>query len=152
MKPIEMRENMKLFAVLPLLVVLSCCSHQPCITPPPMTTEEQNNVAASIAAQLAGAPATGSLSASYSNIVKDTYDKLQDNDKALYLFLLAIECYLNEGKVGEDIAKNMAQMVQIKWGSKQGPVTARKEPLDKRSPDIAPRIHAILNRVGLEIK
>ena len=143
---------MKIFTAIPLLAILSCCSHQPCITPPPMTTEEQNNVAASIAAQLAGAPATGSLSVSYSNIVKDSYDKLQDNDKALFLFLLAIDCYLNEGKVGQDIAKNMAQAVQAKWGSKQGPVTARRIPLDQRSPDVAPRIHAILKRVGLDVQ
>ncbi len=143
---------MKVLAALSLVVLTSCCSHQSCITPPPMSTEEQNTVAASIAAQLAGAPATGSLSVSYSNIVKDTYDKLQDNDKALYLFLLAIECYLNEGQVGQDIAKGMAETVRAKWGTKQGPLTSRRIPLDKRSPDIAPKIHEILKRVGLDVQ
>ena len=130
----------------------SCCSHSTCITPPPMSTEEQNTFAASVAAQLAGAPATGSLSVSYSNIVKDTYDRINDNDKALYLFLVAIECYLKEGQVGQEIAKQMAQSVQNKWAAKQaaGSLTARSVPLDKRSPDVAPRIHAVLKKVGLE--
>lgn len=146
-------ENMKAFPGAFLLGILSsCCSHQNCITPPPMETSEQNTFAASVAAQLAGAPATGSLSASYSDIVKATYDKLSDasNDKALFLFLTAIDCYLKDGKVGQDIAKQMAQLVQTKWSAKQGPPTARLVPLDKRSPDLAPKIHSVLKQVGLE--
>lgn len=132
--------------------LLACCSHQTCITPPPMETSEQSTVAASVAAQLAGAPATGSLSVSYSDIVKNTYDKINDNDKALYLFLVAIECYLKEGQVGQDIAKSMATLVQNKWSAKQsaGSLTARKVPLDQRSPTIAPKIHSVLKQVGLE--
>ena len=142
---------MKTFLCLVLAFALaSCCSHSQCITPPPMETSDQNTIAASIAVQLAGAPASGNLSTTYSDLVKNTYDKLADNDKALYLFLIAIDCYLKDGKVGEQIAKQMAQIVQAKWSSKQPPVTARIKPLDQRSPDVAPRIHEILKKVGLE--
>jgi predicted small lipoprotein YifL len=135
-----------------LTALASCCNHGPCITPPPMETSDQTTIAASVAAQLAGAPATGSLSATYSSIVKDTFDKLADNDKALYLFLVAIECYIKEGQVGQEIAKGMAQTVQAKWASKQAAtsLTARSKTLDQRSPGVAPRIHSVLKQVGLE--
>lgn len=140
------------FASFLVAFLVSCCSHETCIKPPPMETSDQTTLAASIAAQLAGAPATGSLSASYSEIVKATYDKISDNDKAYYLFLVAIECYLKEGQVGQEIAKQMAQTVQTKFLAKQssGPLTARSVPLDKRSPDVAPRIHSVLKKVGIE--
>jgi hypothetical protein len=148
----ELEMNMKAFlCAMLLLPLIACCSHGNCITPPPMESTDQTNLAASIAAQLAGAPATGSLSVSYSTIVKDTYDKLADNDKALYLFLVAIECYLKEGQVGQDIAKQMAQSVQTKWASKQNiNPAARVKTLDQRSPDVAPKIHSVLKKVGLE--
>lgn len=149
---------MKLFLGLLLVFLVSCCSHESCITPPPMATSEQNTVAGSIALSLAGAPASGSLSGSYSSIVKNDYDKLADNDKALFLFLKAIDCYLKDGKVGQDIAKQMAQAVQTKWASKEAPSipTARlnfkdhAHKIDARSPDVAPGIHAILKKVGVE--
>lgn len=132
-----------------LALLSSCCSRGSCIKPPPMSSEEQNTVAANIAAQLAGAPAGGSLSVSYSNILKETYDKLSDNDKALYLFLVAIDCYLEDGKVGQEIAKQMAQAVQAKWAAKQ-PLTARSTKLEQRVPELAPRIRSIQKRLGIE--
>lgn len=144
---------MKILVCAALAAALSsCCSHGTCITPPPMESSEQNTLAASVAAQLAGAPAGGSLSVSYSNIIKDTYDKINDNDKALYLFLVAIECYLKEGQVGQDIAKQMATLVQTKWSAKQaaGPVTARSTKLEQRVPDLAPRIRSIQKKLGIE--
>jgi hypothetical protein len=135
-------------AALALLIVPACASG-PCIVPPAMDTSEQNTVAATIAANLAGAPASGNLSVNFSTIVKTDYDKLNDNDKALYLMLLAVECYLKEGKVGQDIAKQMAKLVQDKWGAKEA---ASRDPrkLDERSPTLAPRIHEIRKKVGLE--
>jgi len=146
-------------AILALAILSSCC-HQPCITPPPMATSDQDTIAASIAAQLTAVPVGGSISGSYATVVTNTYDKLTDNDKALYLFLIAIQCYLNDGKVGADIAKSMAAMVQAKWAAKDTPgtqaptsrssMTASIAKIDARSPAVAPKIHEILKRVGLE--
>jgi hypothetical protein len=136
------------------LLAVSCCSHEPCIVPPPMETNEQNSIAVGIAAQLASLPVGGSLSTTFSNTVHNTYDKLADNDKSLYLFLLAIECYLKEGRVGQDIARQMAQMVQTKWTEKETVGTKDLRPtlsrVDSRSPKLAPRIHSVMKKVGLE--
>ena len=130
-------------------LVVPACAHPPCITPPPMATSEQDQVAASVAAQLQQLPVGGNLSASYSQIVQTTYDKLADNDKSLYLFLLAIDCYLKDGKVGREIAQQMAQIVQARWAARE---TSAKDlgTLDRRSPDIAPKVHAILSRIVLK--
>ena len=114
---------------------ISCCNHQPCIQPPPMSTDEENSVAISLAAQLANIPVGGSLSTTFSNIVKNEYSMLNDNDKTLYLFLTAIQCYLQEGKVGEDIARQMAQIVKDKYDTKAPPPTARVVPSEYRSKD-----------------
>lgn len=138
----------RFFPVLALLV--SCCSHQPCIQPPPMTTSEQTTIAANVAAQLTAVPVGGNLSGSYTNIVNNSYDKLADNDKALFLFLIAIECYLKEGKIGGGIAKQMAQLVRDRWGSKERGIGVTTKEIDRRSPDYAPRIHDMLKKVGIE--
>ena len=146
-------------AALLLAVVSSCCTQHSCITPPPMTTDEQNSIAVGLAAQLANIPVGGSLSTNFSTIVKNEYDRLTDNDKTLYLFLSAIDCYLKEGQVGQDIAKSMAQMVNTKWSAKETvgvPPTARIDQkallkkIDTRTPDYAPKIHALLQQFGQE--
>ena len=130
-------------------LAVPACTPAPCITPPPMSTTEQDTFAASVAAQLQQLQAGGSLSASYTKIVQDTYDKLADNDKALYLFLLAIDCYLKDGKAGRDVAREMADVVKARWSARE-PAAARTLSIDRRSPDVAPKIHEIMRRVGLE--
>jgi hypothetical protein len=84
-----------------------------------MATSDQNSMAASVSAQLAALPVGGSFSGSYSNIVTNSYDKLGDNDKSLYLFLLAIDCFLDDGKIGQDIAKQMAKLIMAKWSERE---------------------------------
>lgn len=113
----------------------SCCSKQSCITPPPMSTSEQDSIAIGIAAQLASIPVGGSLNTTFSTIVKNEYDRLTDNDKTLFLFLSAIDCYLKEGQVGQDIAKTMAQIVKDKYSAKVAatPPTQRTGPSEYRS-------------------
>lgn len=139
---------MKIAVSAALLAVLSsCCSRGPCIKPPPMESSEQNTVAANIAAQLAGAPAGGSLSISYSNIIKESYDKLSDNDKALFLFLTALQCYLHEGQVGAEIARTLAEGVRQKWLTKDNAIpTARKI----IRPELTAKINAIYKELGVK--
>lgn len=142
-----------------LAIVSSCCTQHSCITPPPMTTDEQNSIAVGLAAQLASVPVGGSLSTTFSTIVKNEYDRLTDNDKTLFLFLQAIDCYLKDGKVGQDIAKSMAKMVNDKWSSKEtvaAPPTARidlpalRKKIDTRTPAYATQIHSLLQKFGQE--
>jgi hypothetical protein len=150
---------MRTLIVLPFLLAVSCCAHGPCIVPPAMETTEQHNIAVGIAATLAQLPAGGSLNTSFSSTVHTTYDKLADRDKSLYLFLIAIECYLKEGEVGQVVAGQMAQLVREEWASKEpsteppGTRDLRKvstKNIDKRNPIVAPRIHEILKKLGQE--
>ncbi len=123
-----------------ILIVLQGCSAQKnCIQPPPMTSIEQDQVAGAVALQLANVPVGGNVSANFSTTLNQTYDKLDEPDKALFLYLTAIECYLKEGKVGEDIANQMAQLVREKYGSKP---TARTVPFGSRS--YAAQVNAML--------
>lgn len=110
---------MKHLTLLLAFLVSGCFWSRPCITPPPMATSDQNSMAASVSAQLAALPVGGSFSGSYSNIVTNSYDKLGDNDKSLYLFLLAIDCFLDDGKIGQDIAKQMAKLIMAKWSERE---------------------------------
>jgi hypothetical protein len=141
-----LEEAMKILPVL-LLVLGSCCSTaEPCITPPPMQSDRDNEIGLGISVQLAQVPVGGSLSANFKNILNTKYDLLDENDKALYLFLKAIDCYLKDGKVGEAIATDMAAAVRAKYLVKAGtaPPTARTVPLAKST--VGPAANSLLVR------
>jgi hypothetical protein len=141
----ELEEPMKILPAL-LLLLAACCTPEPCITPPPMSSAHDNEVAIGISAQLSGIPVGGSLSTSFKNIVNTQYDQLDENDKALFLFLRAIDCYLKDGKAGEDVAQVMAQLVKDKYSAKAAaaPVGARILPLSRTH--LGPQINALLTK------
>jgi len=105
-----------------------------------MSTSQQDSIAAGIALELAGAPASGNLKGSYSSIVNESYDKLADNDKALFLFLRAIECYLDDGEAGQIIAQQMAKVVTSRW-EERAPATRTISPITEENDRMLRRIH-----------
>ena len=146
-------------AFLPTLLLLAACcgTSEPCIVPPPMETNEQHQIAVGIAATLSSLPVGGNLSTNFQHTVHNNYDKLADNDKSLYLFLIAIDCYLKEGEVGQDIAKQMVQIVREKWSKKEIAANPNERDLrpdlkkiDKRTPAVAGRIHQIMKKLEQE--
>lgn len=148
---------MKHLPIALLSLLMACCTvDRPCIQPPPISDDQQHSIALGVSASLISAPISGSLTTNFTNVVNTKYDTLVDNDKALFLFLTAIECYLKEGEAGQEIAKSMATLVQNKWAAREAPPTARVSipalltKVDTRTPDLAPRIHSILKKVGLE--
>jgi hypothetical protein len=91
-----------------------------CIEVPKVSDEKQKNIAAEIAAKLEKLPVSGDIQGKYDTLVKEEYARLSDDNMALLLFLNAIHCYLNDNKVGKDIALLMADTVRKRWAAKQG--------------------------------
>jgi len=144
------------------MAACSLCSKQPCITPPPQSSSEQNTVATALALQLANLPVSGNISENFQHVMSAVFQQLTDNNSAYYMTLCAIDCYLKEGQIGEDIAKQLAAGVQQKWLSVAVPPSAAPNRaqipveavhtvfLDHMSPGLAPRIHEIRKKLGLE--
>lgn len=133
-------------SVVILVVIHGCAPQKNCIQPPPMSSNEQDQIAGAVALQLANVPVGGNVSANFSATLNQTYDKLDEPDKALFMYLTAIECYLKEGKVGEEIAGQMAQLVRDKYGAKaaMAPSTSRAVPFGTRS--YAAQVNALLSK------
>lgn len=99
---------------------IGCESTESCITVPATSSEKDRSVLIKAKAQLAQVPASGDLETRFNNIVKEEFDTISDEDKALFLFLTAIDCYLQRGAVGEQIALDMSQTVRARWGARKG--------------------------------
>jgi hypothetical protein len=104
-----------------------------CVTVPPVSSEDQRKAATDIALKLEKLKTSGGIEAEFDKTVKSEYAKLSDENMALLLFLNAIHCYLQDGKVGQEVAATMAQVVRDRWASKKGIQggTPKLSPLEK---------------------
>lgn len=108
------------FFLLCVFILAYGCTSLNCITPPPGMQEEKRKVAAEIAGKLTkigAAENEGKLKADYEGFLKTEFATLSDRNTSLYLFLSAIDCYLKHGKVGHEIAREMAATVRKQWAS-----------------------------------
>ena len=106
-----------------------------CVIEVPKTSDEtQKKISAEIAAKLGRLAASTDLKGAYDSTVKTEYGRLSDENMALLLFLNAIHCYLQDGKVGEAIANQMAETVRQRWAAKKGisGTTPKLSPLEMR--------------------
>lgn len=119
------RESMKglfLAVVLGLISFFSftgCVTHS-CITPPISSVDSDKKKIVDITAKLDKLQASGELKTDFETTLKQNFDKLNDSNAALLLFLNAIDCYLQRGKVGQDVAREMVAVVRARWGAKNG--------------------------------
>lgn len=91
-----------------------------CITPPLTHSESDRKAAIEISGKLEKIPISGTLKLDFEKTLKSDFDKLSDTNAALLLFLNAIDCYLQRGKVGHEIAKEMAAIVRSKYAAAAG--------------------------------
>jgi hypothetical protein len=107
-----------MFAI--LISGVGCHTATSCITPPITSSESDHTNAVDLSVQLTKIEASGDIKLSFENTVKQNFDKLNDSNAALLLFLNAIDCYLQRGKIGHDVAIEMADVVRARWGAKNG--------------------------------
>ncbi|MEO0652309.1 MAG: hypothetical protein AAFZ65_16675 [Planctomycetota bacterium] len=108
--------------VLLLTLLTAGCASTPdvgCITPPPVLTASQRTTALEIAADLEAIP-KGNLAFDFQDAILLNFDRLSDPNACLYLYLKAIECYLDQGKVGRDLAAELAGYVRVAWARRCG--------------------------------
>jgi hypothetical protein len=67
--------------------------------------------------KLMSVPITPSLGTDLKSACSETFDKLSDDNAALYMCLQAIDCYLKRGKLGQGEAVSLMTFVQQRWGS-----------------------------------
>ncbi|MEO1129981.1 MAG: hypothetical protein AAFX05_09815 [Planctomycetota bacterium] len=92
-----------------LSVFVGCCSSPCTIDPPQSTSDRDTGTAIKLAAELEQLPAEGELTLDFKNTSKVAFQELDDKNAALLLLLRAIKCYLEEGEVGQDIARSLAE-------------------------------------------
>lgn len=125
------------------------------ITPPPTSTSADRTNAVEISSQLSKIVNAANITASFDSSVQNNFDKLSDSNAALLLFLNAIDCYLSHGKIGQDVANQMAQVVKQRWGAANGLAGGMPtlSPIEKHiiaeSPD-SEAITARLNEFGIQ--
>ena len=91
-----------------------------CITAPATSSEHDRSIMLKAEAELEQVPVSGNVQTGFKDIVKRQFDTISNEDKALFLFLTAIDCYLQRGVVGEEVARQMAQLVRERWGARKG--------------------------------
>lgn len=113
-----------------------------CIQPPATAVTGEDAIIGKIAVDLVEKVVVdGSAEANFKSIVKADFSKLSDRNISLLLFLRAISCYLDQGLVGEEIARQMAQFVREEWSAqagfrgKDGPLTPLELRYIEQSPD-----------------
>ncbi|MEM7309572.1 MAG: hypothetical protein AAF682_23050 [Planctomycetota bacterium] len=110
---------LSLAAILPTFGCASV-SEVGCVIPPPIVAESDRETAFEIAAALEALPRGGELAASFQDAILIHFDRLSDPNACLFLFLKAIECYLDAGDVGRDIALELAGHVRVAWATRCG--------------------------------
>jgi hypothetical protein len=118
-----------------------------CIEPPPTLAKDQRGVAMEIAAKLATLKADPKLKLDFSRVVEQNFATLSDSNAALFLFLKAIECILNDpnapikpDSIRYEEAKTLMEIVRRKWGtenkvqSASGPLSPFEAKLIQNAP------------------
>src|ERR1051325_5236883 len=112
--------------VLPLAalgLLVACRSSQviqpQCVSPPPTKLEEDRKKVADIAAKLEKLPVSVDLKADFSTVVKAEFGTVHDDVAALIVFCNAIGCYLDKGKAGKELAKEMLGLVRDWWNKQR---------------------------------
>jgi len=120
-----------------------------CINPPKTNVESDKKLITDITAKLEQLQASGELKVDFENTVKQNFDKLSDSNAALLLFLNAIDCYLQRGKVGQEAAREMVAIVRARWGAKNGlsGTLPNLTPVEKQIIGNSPNAPAILSRL-----
>ncbi len=105
-----------------------------CIYPPIADNEVEKTALIETAGKLEKLKIDGNAKLNFTKVVKQNFETIPDEDKALDLFLKAIYCYLGKGKVGKEIAKEMTEIVRIRWGASKGfaGITDKLTPIEKR--------------------
>lgn len=147
---------MLLLAIFTMLISgATCRPNTSCITPPITSSESDRTNAIEITAQLTKIVTAVDVKTSFQNCVKQNFDKLNDSNAALLLFLNAIDCALQKGKIGQDVAIELAKVVHERWGAKNGlsgtlpTLTPIERQLIQKSPNSAV-IFARLNEFGIQ--
>jgi hypothetical protein len=91
------------------------------ITPPPNTDKGDVKRAGDIAAKLQSAIKSADVKAEFASVLDTSYQTLSDRNVELYLYLTAIDCYLERNsESGNRIAEQMAALVRAKFANEQG--------------------------------
>lgn len=123
-----------------------------CIQPPVFEVDDQGRIASEVTAKLAEIQLDVSASSKFESLLKANFTKLSDRNASLLLFLRAIECYMQSGQVGEEIAREMAAMVREEWSKQSGfrgtdgPLTPLEEAAIKRSSAYQSEILSLLKK------
>jgi len=104
-----------LLMVLSWFVALAGCAKKPCILPALQRQQITDKKAVEVGGQLQQLPASGNLKTDFQKSVDQNFSQLPNEDMALFLFLTAIDCYLQRGEAGKDIAATLAQGVREKY-------------------------------------
>lgn len=143
--------------LLPGSALLCGCNGESCIKPPPLKSEADRKAAVTLAAELEKLNVDAKIQTDFGKVVNTAFDKLSEDNMTLYLLLSSIECYLKHGKIGQEVAKEMAQLVRTRWAAKAGlmgaadnRLTPRERDLIGQSGDMAPKILEQFNRIGIQ--
>jgi hypothetical protein len=136
------------------LITQTGCKQESCITPALEREKITSTRVIEAAATLEKLSTSGKLKADFTSELDKNYGKLADKNTELFLFLTAIECYLSHGKVGEEIAKVLAEGVREKYLPKAGETTEISS-LERgliRNGDHAEAILETFKRLGYKVQ
>ncbi len=156
---------MKLLFLVALTLLIAGCATTgisdivPCVAPPPKNaaskTDYELGVKVAADLQKLGGNVGAELKNAFETELNANFPKMSDENVALYLFLNAITCYLKNGKVGEQVAIEMAATVRAKYGAKnklmgvgEKVTPVERALIDKSS--LATAIHRELRYLSLE--
>lgn len=91
-----------------------------CIQPPAEYVKGEDKVANEITAKLAKLDVEATAKSEFGSTLQANFSKLSDRNVSLLLFLRAIDCYLEQGVVGEELARDFARMVREEWSEQAG--------------------------------
>jgi hypothetical protein len=117
---------MRTLALLVALAVegVSCAGQvdPPCVVPPPTLAASSHDLGVNLSVKLMSVPITPTLGTDLKSACSETFDKLSDDNAALYMCLQAIDCYLKRGKLGQSEAVSLMTFVQQRWGGVARPL------------------------------
>jgi hypothetical protein len=88
--------------------------------------------------------------------VSNTFGTIPDKEATLYMWLSAIDCYLQRGKVGEELASRLTDFVINNYSTSKGQgseglTTELLEGPIAASP-LGPQIKELLNKFGVKAR
>ena len=91
-----------------------------CIQVPPTLSTNEKKIGADIAAKLEQLKVDGSLKANYERAARSEWGKLSDANAELFIFLQAIDCYLQRPTpISQEMARELMNIVRARWGASQ---------------------------------